>query len=106
MKNIKQYLIEEATSQIGAKEREIQESEEELRILSARLKIENKSLKMKDMKEYLKDDFRYSVQALENMIVMEQNRSSELKKELEVLKYRKAVIDSQFTDNELDGNVK
>ena len=98
MKNLKQHLIKETTNEISAKEREIQESDEELEILGARLKVENKTLNMQDIKDDLKEDFKYSAQALEGMVVQEQQRNSELKKELEMLKYRKAVIESQFSD--------
>lgn len=103
MKNIKQQLIEGVTSEIDAKEREIQESGQELKILNARLRVENKALGMQDIKEHLMEDFKYSAQALEGMLAQEQQRNTELKKELEMLKYRKGVIESQFSDNELEG---
>ena len=102
MTNIKQHLIEETTNNIAAKEREIQGSDQELTVLGAKLKVENKTLGMQDIKEHLKEDFKYSAQALEGMLAQEQHRNTELKKELEMLKYRKAVIESQFLDNELD----
>lgn len=102
MKNLKQHLIEGATNEISAKEREIQESDEELEILGAKLRVENKTLNMQDIKDDLKKDFKYSAQALEGMVVQEQQRNSELKKDLEMLKYRKSVIESQFSDNELN----
>ncbi len=102
MTNIKQHLIEEATNNISAKEREIQESDQELAVLGAKLKVENKTLNMQDLKEHLKEDFKYSAQALEGMLAQEQQRNTELKKDLEMLKYRKAVTESQFSDNELD----
>lgn len=102
MKNIKQHLVEEVTNEITSKEREIQESDHELEMLGAKLKVENKTLNMQDLKENLKEDFKYSAQALEGILAQEQHRNSELKKELEMSKYRKAVIESQFSDNELD----
>lgn len=102
MKNIKRHLIEENTSGIAIKEREIQESDQELAVLGAKVKVENKTLGMQDIKEHLKEDFKYSAQALEDMLAQEQQRNAELKKDLEMAKYRKAVIDSQFSDNELD----
>jgi hypothetical protein len=102
MTNIKQRLIEENTNEIMTKEREIQESNQEVAVLGAKLKVENKILGMQDIKEHLKEDFKYSTQALENMFAQEQQRNAELKKELEMLMYRKAVIDSQFSDDELD----
>ena len=102
MKNIKQNLIEEIAGEITAKEREIQESDHELAMLGVKVKVENKALGMQDIKEHLKEDFKYSAQALEGMLAQEQQRNFELKKELEMLKYRKAVVESQFSDNELD----
>lgn len=102
MKNIKQNLVEEITGEITAKEREIQESDHELVMLEAKVKVENKTLGMQDLKDHLKEDFKYSAQALEGMLAQEQQRNAELKKDLEMLKYRKAVVESQFSDNELD----
>ena len=102
MKNIKQHLIGETIKQITVKEQEIQESDRDFQILGARLKVENKTLVMQDLEEYLKEDFKYSVQALEAMLAQEQQRNDELKKDLGMLKYRKAVIESQFSDKELD----
>ena len=102
MTNLKQHLIEEATNNITAKEREINESDQELTVLSAKLKVENKTLGMQDLKEHLKEDFKYSAQALDGMVIQEQQRNTELKKELEMMKYRKAVLESQFSDNDLD----
>lgn len=102
MTNLKQYLIEEITNEIVAKEGEIQESDHELEMLGAKLKVENKALGMQDLKEHLKEDFKYSAQALEGMVTQEQQKNTELKKDFEMLKYRKAVIESQFSDNELD----
>lgn len=102
MKNIKQHLVEEIANEIAVKEREIQESDHELKMLGAKLKVENKTLGMQDIKEHLMENFKYSAQALESMLAQEQQRNAELKKDLEMAKYRKAVIDSQFSDNELD----
>ena len=102
MKNTKQHLVEEIKNEILANEREIQESDHELEMLGAKLKVENKAPGMQDLKEHLKEDFKYSVQALEGMVAQEQQRNAELKKDLEMLKYRKAVVESQFSDNELD----
>ncbi len=102
MTNLKQHLIDEIASEITVKDREIQESDQEITILGAKLKVENKTLGMQDLKEHLKEDFKYSAQALEGMLAQEQQRNAELKKELEMMKYRKAVLESQFSDNDLD----
>lgn len=101
MQNLKQKLIKDAADEIAAKEQEIQESDQELEILGAKIKVENKTLVMQDLQEHLKEDFTYSAKALESMLTQEQQRNAELKKDLEMLKYRKAVIDSQFSDNDL-----
>lgn len=98
MKNIKQHLVEEITNEISSKEREIQKSDYELEMLGAKLRVEHKALGMQDLKEHLKEDFKYSAQALEGMLAQEQQRSAELKKDLEMLEYRKAVTESQFSD--------
>ena len=102
MKNIKQHLIEDITKEIAAKEQEIRDSDHELEMLNAKVKVENKTLGMQDLKEHLKEDFKYSVQAFEGMLAQEQQRNTELKKELEMLKYRKEVLQSQFSKNDLD----
>ena len=102
MKNLKQHLIDQATEEITAKENDIKMSDEELTVLGARLKVEKKTLGMQDLKEHLKESFTYSLQGLETVIAQEQQHNAELKKDLEMLKYRRAVIDSQFTDGELD----
>jgi hypothetical protein len=102
MKNLKQHLIDLATSDIAAKEHEIKTSDEELSVLNARLKVEKKTIDMKDLKDHLREDFTYSIQALESMAAEEQHRNAELKKDLEMMKYRKAVTESQFTESELD----
>lgn len=102
MKNLKQHLIDQTVADIATKEHEIKESDEELSILNARLKVEKKTIGMQDLKDHLREDFTYSIQALEGMVAQEIHRNAELKKELEMLKYRKAVTESQFTDSELD----
>lgn len=102
MKNLKQHLIDQVAAKIAAKENDIKVSDEELAVLGARLKVEKKTLGMQDLKEHLKESFTYSLQGLEAVIAQEQHQNTELKKDLEMLKYRKAVIESQFTDGELD----
>ncbi len=102
MKNLKQHLIEEVANNIIAKEKEIQESDYELEILGAKLKVEIRTLSMQDIQKCLIEDFKYSAQAIEVLLVQEQKKNTELKKDLEMLKYRKAVIESQFSDDELD----
>ncbi len=103
MIHTKQHLTVEVVRNLVANEQEIKASDEELQILNAKLKVEKKTRDMEDMPENLTHEFSYSIQALENMIVVEQNRNLELKTDQEVMQYRKKVIESQFTDSELDG---
>jgi len=100
MKNIKQHLIDEIKIRIEQTQKELEESDEEPKILEAKLKVENKFSKMTDLKEDLKEDVKYSVQALEGMLIMEKNKNAELKKEFEILRYRSQVI-RKFEEGEL-----
>jgi len=100
MTNMKQRLTDESKNEVAAEEREIKISDEELETLEAKIKVENKFLKMKDIKDDLKDQVEYSVQALEGMLMMEQQKNAELRQDLQISKYRLAVID-KFGDGEL-----
>ncbi len=102
MQSIKQHLIEEVDGTIRMKEQEIQNSIDERTLLVARLKVESRALKMHDLSEHLREDFKYSAQALESMLMQEDQRNIELKKELEVLKFRKSVIEGQFLDDDFE----
>jgi RNase H-fold protein (predicted Holliday junction resolvase) len=97
---MKQRLTDESKNEVAAEEREIKISDEELETLEAKIKVENKFLKMKDIKDDLKDQVKYSVQALEGMLMMEQQKNAELRQDLQISKYRLAVID-KFGDGEL-----
>jgi RNase H-fold protein (predicted Holliday junction resolvase) len=97
---MKQRLTDESKNEVAAEEREIKISDEELETLEAKIKVENKFLKMKDIKDDLKDQVEYSVQALEGMLMMEQQKNAELRQDLQISKYRLAVID-KFGDGEL-----
>ncbi len=100
MENLKQYLIEDVNKKIEEADEEIKESNEELEILESKLKVEEKFLSMKDIEKEIKEDVKYSVQAIGNMMVMEKNRNIKLKKDLKILQFRKKVID-KFEDEEL-----
>ena len=43
MKNLKQYLLDQAAAEIAAKENDIKVSDRELAVLGARLKVEKKT---------------------------------------------------------------
>lgn len=100
MENLKQRLTEEINKEIKEKEEEIKNSGQELEILEARLKVEKKLSEIEDVSEEIKEDIKYSIQAIEGTILMEKERNAELKKEFEVLKYRKQII-GRFEDGEL-----
>jgi hypothetical protein len=94
--DIAQDLINETTNNINTKKGEIRESDKEVAILKAKLEVEKRTLEMKDLKDDLKEDFEYSKQALEGMLIQEQQRNFELKKDLEILEFRHSVIRTQF----------
>lgn len=100
MANSKQYLIEDTDKKIKEAEEEIKKSKQELEILESKLKVEKKLSEMKDISEEIKEDVKYSVQAIESMMLMEKNRNVELKKDLKMLESRKQVI-NKFEDEEL-----
>jgi len=100
MENKKQYLAEENKKEIERTNEEIKKSDEELEVLEARLKIEKKFSEMEDIDGNIKEDIKYSVQALEDMILMEKDKNSELKKDLQILIARKQVI-SKFEEEDL-----
>ena len=101
MENFKKYLTEEIDEDIKKKGEELKESDEELEILEARIRVEEKLSKMEDInEEEIKKDIKYSVEAIKSMILIEKNRNEELKRELKMLKYRRIVID-KFEEGEL-----
>ena len=100
MENLKQYLIEDTNKKIKETEEEVRNSDEELKVLEAKLKVEEKFLEIKDIPEGIKEDIKYSVEAIKGMIQMEKDKNGELKKEFEILRYRKQVI-NKFEDEEL-----
>ncbi len=97
---MKQQLINEVKNQMAKVGEEIKVSDEELKMLVAKLKVEKKFYELEDLKEDLREDVKYSIIALENIAMMEENRNAELKKELEILKYRGQVI-KKFADEKL-----
>jgi len=98
MQDYKWELMDKFDSEISALEKEFRESSEDLRLSRARLVVEKKSRDMQDA-DNLREDFEYSVQAIESIIAMDQNRNEELKNGLEMAKYRRAVLETQFRDN-------
>jgi hypothetical protein len=92
MTTVKQRLIDRTKSYIAAKEREVKESDVELEMLEADLKIEKRIFGAKDMKAVFKDEAKYGVETLESMILMEREKNAELKKEIEIEKNKLKVI--------------
>ncbi len=99
MANLKQRLVEDTKRAIAANREEVKQSDDELAILEARLKVEKRFYAMKDIDKGLKEDVKYSVQALEAMLAMERNRNAELKKDARILEYRSRVIEKIDNDD-------
>lgn len=99
MENLKQYLIEEIVNEIRSMEEEIKKSDEDISILEARIKVEKTMLNL-DLPEKISEDTKYSVEALEGMLMMEKNHNEELKKDFEAARYRKKAIE-KFEEGEL-----
>ncbi len=102
MLNRKQTLIEDTAKEIVEKEEEITNSDAEIAILRAKIKVEIQTLNMDDLEGYLREEFEYSLNALRSTQAMEEEINSRLKMELDMLAYRKKVIESQFSDNDLN----
>ncbi len=100
MKNKKQHLMEMVDREILGCEKEIKESDKKLEDLNLKLKVERELIKIKDLEKEIKEDTKYSISALESMVIMEEKTNFELKKELKISKYRKEVI-GKFEKGEL-----
>lgn len=96
MKNIKQQLLDDTINELKEKEIEIEKSDEEIRLLEARVKVEKIFFELKDITEEIREDVKYSLEALEGMLMMEKDKNSQLKRDFEVLKIRKQVISDKF----------
>ena len=92
MENIKQHLLDDTTSEIKGKEADIKKSDEEIKILEAKIKVEKRFFELKDITEETREDVKYSLQALESMAMMEKERNAQLKKDFELVMARKQVI--------------
>jgi len=92
--------MNETKSNIAAKEREIKESDGDLERLEAKLKVEKRIFGTKGIKAEFKNNVKYSIEALESMLMMEENKNAGLKGDVETEKYRLKVIGT-FTAGEL-----
>lgn len=72
MSNLKQILIENVSNEIVDKEQEVRDSDGELAVLRAKIKVEVQTLKMDDLEEYLKPEFEYSLSSLKSELAMEE----------------------------------
>jgi len=100
MKNLKQYLIEEVNKKIKETKEEIRQSDENLEILEAKLKVEKRFLEMQDIEEKMRENINFSVQFIESDIITEKERNVELKDDLKMLLARERVI-NKFEDGGL-----
>ena len=92
MEDLKQQLIDNTIKEFKEKEEKIEKSNKELELLDAKVKVEKRFSELKDIKEDMREDVKYSLQALESMVMMEKERDTQLRKELEILRVRKQVI--------------
>lgn len=92
MNELKERMLEDVKSAISATEEEIKKSDDELAVLNAKVRVEKKIMNKKEISAELKEDFKYSVIALESLIIMEEKKNLELKKELEMAKLRQAFL--------------
>jgi len=100
MQNIQQRIMEEVEAEITAKEKELEESDKEIARIWAKLAVEKKVHGMRDLESGLREDFKYGVSALENILMMEEGRNKELEKDLAMLRCRKSAI-PKCTEEEL-----
>ncbi len=100
MESIKQELIDQTKRKIEKVMKEIEESDREIKMGEAQLKVEQKMAAMTDLPAQIAEDIKYSIIAIETELSIAQNKSGELKRDLETLKYRSQVI-LKFEDEEL-----
>jgi len=100
MENIKEYLKKEIAGEIEEIEKEIKESDRDIRIWEARVKVEKKLATFTDLDEDMESNVKYGTIALEDFLLMEKNRNKELKNERKLIIRRKKSID-QFEEEEL-----
>ena len=100
MNNHRQRLIEENKRDIENKRQKIKKAEEELEMSKARIKVERKFMEMESIRDELKEEVKYILQASEDMLVQEEDRLAELKRSLEISENMLSVIDKS-KDSEL-----
>ncbi len=100
MENIKQQLLDDTISRLKEKEAEIKKSDEEIELLAAKIKVEKLFFKLKDITEEVREDVKYSTEALEGMLMMERDKNNQLKREFEVLRLRKQIIRDKFEEED------
>lgn len=100
MENIKQQLLDEIINELKEKENEIKKSSEEIKLLEARIKVEKIFFELKDITEEIREDVKYSLEALEGMLILERNKNTQLKRDFEVLRIRKQVIRDKFEEGD------
>ncbi len=100
MENIKQHLLDGTVNELKEKDGEIKKSDEEIELLTAKIKVEKRFFELKDITDEIREDVKYSLEALEGMLMMEKDKNSQLKKEFEVLRIRKQVIRDKFEEGD------
>lgn len=100
MENIKQQLLDCTVNELKEKEAEIKKSGEEIELLTAKIKVEKRFFGMKDISDEIREDVKYSLEALEGMLTMEKDRINQLKKDFEILRIRKKIIKDKFEEGD------
>lgn len=101
MSDLKQKLKESVEGNLEREQKDLKESDDELKMLKANLAVEHKLAKAINLKEELKEELKYSIQALESMIVMEENRNNKTKINIEMLQHKLGAVNG-CTDVELE----
>ncbi|MFH1759424.1 MAG: hypothetical protein ABH822_02620 [Patescibacteria group bacterium] len=100
MSDFKQRFFGEVEAEVKKVMEEIEESEREIKDLESKIKVERKMSESDNLKEEIAEDIKYSVQALESMLLMEENRKAELERGFEMARLRKETI-KKFEEVEL-----
>lgn len=101
MPNIRQNIQNQIAREKSEAEKNIETSRQEIEVMKARLKVEERFLEMEDIEDELKEQVKYSIQPLKDEIVMEQENLAKFEKDLKIAKYMLDVL-GKFSDRELE----
>lgn len=101
MLNIKQNIQNQIAREKSEAEKNIETSRQEIEVMKARLKVEEKFMEMEDIEEELKEQVGYSIQAIKDEITREEENLEKLGNDLKIAKYMLDVL-GKFSDRELE----